>query len=56
MVDKTEKNPKRLETEVPESLTKSWLLAHGYEKEDLKKIECTERAQTLNPVKRAVKK
>ena len=51
MADKTEKNPKRPETEVPNSLTKSWLMMHGYEKE-VQKAEAQEQTKKLNPIKR----
>lgn len=55
MSDKTDENPKRPETKVPDSLAKSWLLAHGYERE-VQKIEAEERTKKLNPVKREVEK
>jgi len=55
MSDKTDENPKRPETKMPDSLAKSWLIAHGYEKE-VQKIECEERTKKLNPIKREVLK
>lgn len=53
MTNKTDKNPKRPETKAPEQLTRSWLSAHGFERE-VEKIEAKERSRENDPVKREV--
>lgn len=53
MADKIKKNPKRPETKVSDSLTKSWLSAHGFDKQ-LEKVEAKERSRRNDPLKREV--
>ena len=53
MADKTENNPKRPETKASEQLAKSWLLAHGFDKQ-MEKIEAKKRSRENDPIKREV--